>query len=223
MASLRAYTSHSAQAARARRRRRPDDEVVLLRRAGKERLVVVGSDDDLRSANGLDFTNSKQFDAIDDAVALLYYTETIDDVLFDPDNDSRLFELHERPFGFISGDLTLYEGLVERAHYSCKPHPNQVLARQQAAAELSLPADDESLLVLVYKRDSGARRRDRTPFRNTTNGIGTRENGESAPLTLFRQFSHDPYASAVLVWQRQVHVSATIGLVALRIDALYGR
>lgn len=202
----------------AQNRRRP---ATKLRRVGKDRLVERSVD---VSATRLDFSNAEQFDAIDDAVALLYYTESVDEVLFDADNDRALVGMHVAPFAFKNDEsLSTYEALISRAHYYCKPHPNQALAREQAAVELSTPADD--LLVMVYKRDaasaSGVRLRNKTPFRNPINGISVQRNGESTQLSLFKDLSFDPYADVVLVWQREPRINATVGLIGLRVDKIY--
>lgn len=193
-----------------------------LRRVGRDRLV------DLRSLPPpvLDYTNVEQWESINDAVALLFYTETDDDVLFDPNGDARLLELHTEPFAFDNDTgLAPYVSLIQRAQYRCKPHPNQVLAREQAALELGIAVDD--LLIMVYRRDaastSAVRRRERAPFTNTTNGLGTGgAAADAVPLVLFREKSFDPYASVVLVWHHETHINASIGLVGFRIETLFG-
>lgn len=170
------------------------------------------------------FTNHEQFQAIDDAVALLFYTETDDDVIFDPAGDADLLRLHEHPFSFDnSTSLTLYESLTTRARYQCKPHPNQALAQEEAAQELSIPTDD--LLIFVYERDSAGvspvKQRRRTPFRNMVNGIGAHARSESSAVTLFNQLSYDPFASCTLVWQREQRANGIVGLIGVRVLRLF--
>jgi hypothetical protein len=170
------------------------------------------------------FTNHEQFESIDDAVALLFYTETDDDVIFDPVGDADLLGLHTKPFSFENTtSLRLYESLTTRARYHCKPHPNQVLAREEASQELSIPADD--LLFFVYERDTAAtspvKQRRRTPFRNETNGIGAHSRSESVLLTLFNKLSFDPFASGTIVWQREQRASGIVGLIGIRVEKLF--
>lgn len=208
----------------ARRRRPSSDNKSRIRRVGADRLADVAAETRAALPTLLDFTNAEQFDAIDDAVALLFYTETDDgseEVLFDPDNDAALFDLHTRPFSFTNAEsLPAYEALTERARYYCKPHPNQALARAQAALELGAPVN-EDLLIMVYKRDSAAeslvKLRTKTPFRNPVNGVG-----HETPLVLYRQYSYDPFASVRLLWHREAHINALVGLVGFSVETLYG-
>lgn len=171
----------------------------------------------------IDFTNVKQWESIKDAVALLFYRETSDDVVFDPEGDSALLKMHTRPFSFDNKrHLATYEALTDRARYYCKPHPSGETVAAQAAAELGNVSPDD-LLVFVYKRDTAAssnvKQRHRSPFRNTTNGLGV----AGAPVTfLFSQYSHDPFVSARLVWHRELRMNASVGLVVMQIEQRFG-
>jgi hypothetical protein len=191
-----------------------------LRRVGNEAIVDVGA----QHAPELFFTNVEQFDALKDASVLLFYTETTDDVVFDPSGDRALLRLHVDPWAFKNTDsLATYEALTTRARYYCKPHPNQELAQSEAGLELSIDASD--LLILVYQRDSAGssavKQRRRTPFRNGVNGIGAHARSESTVVTLFSKLSHDPFTEVTVVWQREQRPNATIGMIGVRILRLF--
>jgi hypothetical protein len=189
-----------------------------LKRVGQQKIVAAGPP----NIEGLlDFSNSAQFDAIPGATTLLYYQEAQTEVLFDPEGDQALFNLHVSPFTFDNeAGLPIYDILTGRARYQCKSHPNQELARQQAALELVASTDD--IIIMVYRRDPSVAvtQRNKTPFRNPLNGLETAAR-VSEPLILFHEYSNDPFASASLVWQREARLAATIGLIGLRIDQVF--
>lgn len=187
-----------------------------LRRAGADQLVEARPPSRAELSALLDFSNSEQFDALTEAVVLLFYAETSDAVVVDPENDAALLEMHEAPFAFNNEDLLAsYESLLSRAQYECKPHPNQALVQRQIATDLSKPADD--IVVLVYKRDAASKspvkKRNQSPFRSAI--------AEQDVVVLFRQFSHDPFASARIVWQREPRLNSSVGLLGVRIETLY--
>lgn len=187
-----------------------------IRRAGSEQLVVAKPPSREELSALVDFSNAQQFDALSEAAVLLFYTETSDAVVLDPDGDAALLQIHEAPFEFDNArSLGTYESLASRAQYECKPHPNQVLVKRQVV--LDLGADAEDIVVLVYKRDtaraSPVRQRNQTPFRTAIQ--------EQTTIVLFRQFSHDPFAQATLVWHREPRINSTVGLIAVRIETLY--
>lgn len=194
-----------------------------LRRIGNEKIVEAGPAD---IEGLLDFTNSAQFDAIPTHATVLYYTETDEESIFDPEGDQTLLNLHDNPFKFRNTvSLALYEELTSRTRYQCKLHPNQELAREQATLELS--RDTSEFLFLVYRRDpstgGAVRQRNKTPFKNPINGIGSAEYGEfaSVPVGLFYEYSNDPFAAATIVWQREARLNATIGIIGVYIETVY--
>lgn len=193
-----------------------------LRRIGNERLAErFPATENL--ADRLLITNKEQFDLLREPAVLLFYTETDIDVIFDPDNDAVLLDMHRDPFGFSSTAKTIaaYQALVTRAHYNCKLHPNQQLVREQVAIDLGVPSDD--FLILVYHRDSASKSpvksRERAPFTNTLNGLRP-DRGESVQLVLFAKYAHDPFATVSIVWQRAARLNSSFGVVALRVNEL---
>lgn len=168
----------------------------------------------------LGYSNSREFAAIDDITLLLFYTETNDDVIFDPANDQSLMELFAAPFEFSNSEsLSLYESLVTRARYYCKPHPQASSVARDVSAELRVPATE--LLVLVYKRDSAAesivKDRRTAPFDNSENGLGSFD-GRSAQLVFFNQYAHTPAVLGTIVWHNAVRINASVGIIAVRIQ-----
>lgn len=187
-----------------------------LRRAGNDRLVEAKPPSRAELSALIDFSNARQFDALSEAAVLLFYTETSDAVLVDPDNDAALLDMHETPFDFSNEQsLAAYESLVSRAQYECKPHPNQPLVQRQIAADLGKLTED--IVVLVYKRDAASKshvqKRNQSPFRAAVEA--------QEVVVLFRQFSNDPFAQVTLVWHREPRINSTVGLIAVRIEALY--
>jgi len=166
------------------------------------------------------YSNAGEFDAIDEAVSLLFYTETTDEqVIFDPENDAALLSLFVSPFQFQNQRLlSVLEALVDRAYYLCKPHPTPEPVLALVRDELSLQTDN--LLAFVYRRDSArsspvANRR-QAPFRNTLNGLESAQS-RSPQLILFARYSHEPQLSVSVVWQQAVRPNASVGVVVFEV------
>lgn len=197
----------------------------MSRRGGRRTLKRLGSDQLGFAGSGarrgeLEFTNAEQFDSIGTAQPLvLFYKDNNSDEnpsIFDPELDEALLDLHESPFD--ESPLAAYEAYVTRASYECRLHPQQELLLSLVRDEVA-GVDPQSILVMVYKRDSAARsiarNRRSNPFLNTVNGlVDTRP---SPPLVLFTQHSLEPFCRAALVWHREPRANSTIGLIALQI------
>jgi len=182
-------------------------------------------DDGLSGRVLVRYSNVRQFEAIGGSeTLLLFYTESADDVLFDPDNDARLLGMFERsPYAFRNAaQLAEYEALVTRAAYTCRAHPEQDAARELAAAQLATPTEADALLVLVYRRDapsaSAVRNRRRSPFTNAANGTAA---PRGARVVLFRQYSFAPVLVGRPVWHNETRLNATVGLLGLRVERLF--
>jgi hypothetical protein len=193
-----------------------------LRRIGTERLAErFPATESL--GDRLLVTNKEQFDLLNEPAVLLFYTETETDVIFDPDNDTVLLDMHRDPFAFRSTaeNVEAYQALITRAHYECKLHPNQQLVREQVATDLGVPSDD--FLIFVYHRDaarnSHVKNRERAPFTNTLNGLRA-DRSETVQLVLFAKYSHDPFATVSIVWQRAARLNSSFGVVAVRVNEL---
>jgi hypothetical protein len=182
---------------------------------GRRRTVVTKA----LPADPFAYSNSDEYAAIDDAVVELFYTESGEEVIFDPDNDTALLELFAAPFRFVnSASLQLYEALTDRARYSCKPHPAPRAVVERVVGELAVPVDN--VLVFVYKRDSAraslVRNRRRAPFRNSVNGLESPDQ-RSPPLLLFAQYSYEPRLLASLIWHDAPRANSTVGLLAFEL------
>lgn len=187
------------------------------RRAGQDRLIV-----EPLPLPPLLYTHQRQFERVpDDGALLLYYTASAarDQVIFDPENDRRLRDLHTDPYSFSSDQsLPLLIALRSRAYFELRLHPNQAAALREAS-ELGTLSERDNVLVFVYRRDSARRspvkNRRQTPFYNSVNGIESGGNNQSATVHLFRKHSYEPFSDARVVWQQHGNKRATVGIVAI--------
>lgn len=199
------------------RKRSASSGAPKARRAGQDRLIV-----EPLPLPPLLYTHQRQFERVpDDGAVLLYYTASAerDQVIFDPENDRRLRDLHIDPYSFSSDQsLRLLIALRSRAYFELRLHPNQAAALREAI-ELGTLSERDNVLVFVYRRDSARRspvkNRRQTPFYNSVNGIESGGNNQSATVHLFRKHSYEPFSDARVVWEQHGNKRATVGIVAI--------